>query len=359
MIFLPFFLALAFSEYIELDEKTAKKYIGGPIPIFVKFYSPQCGHCQAMAEDFSEASTMFHKNAIFGGVDCLANSQICEDFKVDGYPTIKLFLANSKDGIDYDGERTAKDFAAFVTDQTGAAAKFAPSSLLTLNPYNFANKTNKTLCTFVMFYAQWDDSSKHFIPSMKEAAQIFEPDPNVSIGYINCGSYSEFCSHNYSVEEYPSLFLFKNNYKYPFKGPQILGNVVKMINKQCGTERNIDGLLHDNVGVIPEASEYINDFLEAVDNKDESKVAEIIEKVKAIPSSETYVKVMQRVVQKGKEQLRKDLATMRIFMDERKGSFKVIDGMKKRFNVFRLFVPLPTPAPTPETQESAENAAEL
>jgi len=39
-------------------------------------------------------------------VDCTANSEICERFGVNGYPTLKIFR-NGEDAGSYDGPRTA------------------------------------------------------------------------------------------------------------------------------------------------------------------------------------------------------------------------------------------------------------
>jgi len=42
----------------------------------------------------------------FDEVDCTANSEICERFGVNGYPTLKIFR-NGEDAGSYDGPRTA------------------------------------------------------------------------------------------------------------------------------------------------------------------------------------------------------------------------------------------------------------
>lgn len=344
--FLFFFISC---DYVEITKENAGNYIGGPVPIFVKFYSPQCGHCQAMAEDFSEASTFFQKDVLFGGVDCLAQHDICDEQKVEGYPTIKLFKANSKEGIEYNGDRSTDEFVSYVQTNTGAKTHKQLSVLVNLNPYNYEKKINAQKCAFVMFYASWDQSSKHFLPQLKEAANVFDPEPNVTVGAVNCENYNELCSNN-SITDYPTLILMKNGNKIPFTQEHTIQNVVSMINANCGTRRDSNGLLKDDVGLIKAANPIVEEFKSALEQNDEEKRTSALEKMKAIPGTEIYVKAMERIISKGKDILSKDLVIMNDFMTEKKGSIKALDGMKKRYNVFKLFVPHPTPSPAADEQ---------
>lgn len=331
-------------DYVEITKETVDTYIGGPVPIFVKFYSPQCGHCQAMAEDFSEASTYFQKDALFGGVDCLAQHDICDTYKIEGYPTIKLFKANSKEGIEYDGDRSTDDFVSYVQTNTGAKTHKQLSVLVNLNPYNYEKKINAQKCAFVMFYAGWDQSSKHFLPQLKEIANVFDPEPNVTVGAVNCENYNELCNNN-SITDYPTFILMRNGNKVPFTKEHNVQNIVTMVNANCGTQRDTNGLLRDDVGLIKAANPVVEEFKAALNENDEEKKKAAIEKMKNIPGTEIYVKAMERIMTKGIDILSKDLVIMNDFMTEKKGSIKALDGMKRRYNVFKLFV-------SPEKQEN-------
>ena len=354
MFLLHFLFLFISSEYIELNKENVDTYIGAAIPIFVKFYSPQCGHCQAMAEDFSEASTYFQKDVLFGGVDCLAQHEICEVHKVEGYPTIKLFKKNDKEGTEYSGDRSTDEFVSYVQTNTGAKTHKQLSVLVNLNPYNYEKKINAQKCAFVMFYANWDQSSKHFLPQLKEIANVFDPEPNVTVGAVNCENYNELCQNN-SITDYPTFVLMRNTQKVPFTGEQTIKNVITMINANCGTQRDTNGLLRDDVGLVKDAKPVVEEFKSALDQNDDEKKNAAIEKMKAIPGTEIYVKAMERLISKGKEVLSKDLVIMNDFMTEKKGSIKALDGMKRRYNVFKLFVPTPAPKPAADEQESKGN----
>ena len=66
------------------------KYVADAAPLVVKFYSPRCGHCNAIKEDFEKLSSQFDpQDATFIAVDD-TKSSIGEDYNIEGYPTFVL-----------------------------------------------------------------------------------------------------------------------------------------------------------------------------------------------------------------------------------------------------------------------------
>jgi thioredoxin-like negative regulator of GroEL len=45
-------------------------------------------------------------------VDCTTSETLCEKYKVEGYPTLRLFVSGHY--VEYEGERKAKDIASWV-----------------------------------------------------------------------------------------------------------------------------------------------------------------------------------------------------------------------------------------------------
>ncbi|KAJ3313006.1 protein disulfide isomerase (PDI) protein [Boothiomyces sp. JEL0838] len=70
-----------------------------------------CGHCNAMKPDYYQAAAKLKGLVKLVNVDCddKANQQLCGQYGVQGFPTLKIFPAGAK-GMpqDYRGERTAK-----------------------------------------------------------------------------------------------------------------------------------------------------------------------------------------------------------------------------------------------------------
>ncbi|SPO40477.1 related to Pig2 - related to protein disulfide isomerase [Pseudozyma flocculosa] len=75
----------------------------GQGPTFVKFFAPWCPHCKNMAAAFKQvaASLKGHVNVL--EVDCVAHGAICTKYKVNGYPTLRMY--NDGNPIEYNGGR--------------------------------------------------------------------------------------------------------------------------------------------------------------------------------------------------------------------------------------------------------------
>jgi protein disulfide-isomerase-like protein len=186
LTFLAFLLHCALSAYVEITGNNVNKHIGGPKPALVKFYSPGCGHCEAMAEDFDEAASVF-TDVTFGGVDCIQEDALCSNFDIGGYPTIYFFKANDEKPIDYEGGRTADDFISFVESKTGIISKRGPSLLKIVHPYNYEALVNDTSrCSVILFCDAYTPDCKEFNMIFKELGTIFQADSNVTIGRVLC-----------------------------------------------------------------------------------------------------------------------------------------------------------------------------
>jgi len=88
--------------------------------VLVEFYAPWCGHCKALAPKYEKLAALYADDADFASkvtiakVDATAND-VPEE--IQGFPTIKLFPAGSKDSpVDYSGSRTIEDLANFIRD---------------------------------------------------------------------------------------------------------------------------------------------------------------------------------------------------------------------------------------------------
>ncbi|KLJ13380.1 protein disulfide-isomerase A1 [Blastomyces silverae] len=88
--------------------------------VLVEFYAPWCGHCKALAPKYDQLGQLYADNPEFASkvtiakIDATANDVPDE---IQGFPTIKLFPAGSKDSpVDYTGSRTIEDLANFVRD---------------------------------------------------------------------------------------------------------------------------------------------------------------------------------------------------------------------------------------------------
>jgi len=81
--------------------------------------APWCGHCKALLPEWERAAKQLHgEDAILGWVDATTEKKLATQYRIQGYPTIKVFPGglNKKhsDAIDYEGGRTAQDIVRSI-----------------------------------------------------------------------------------------------------------------------------------------------------------------------------------------------------------------------------------------------------
>lgn len=95
------------SNVIALTKDTFGDFVKEHDLVLAEFYAPWCGHCKALAPKYEEAATeLKSKDIALVKVDCTAEEDLCRDYEVDGYPTLKVFRGPN-DPKPYGGARQA------------------------------------------------------------------------------------------------------------------------------------------------------------------------------------------------------------------------------------------------------------
>lgn len=117
---LSLFLAsssLSSSDAIELNPSNFDAMTAGKT-VFLKMYAPWCGHCKAMAEDWSRLEDDFdgHAVALVASVDCTnpENQATCQSAGVQGYPTVVWGDFSAPES--YEGGRDYASLKAFADE---------------------------------------------------------------------------------------------------------------------------------------------------------------------------------------------------------------------------------------------------
>nr|DAC80631.1 TPA_inf: thioredoxin domain-containing protein 5 [Conus magus] len=98
---------------VDLTADTFEEVISDGLT-FVKFFAPWCGHCKRLAPTWEDlARTNMDKDIVIARVDCTLHKSVCDEQKVQGYPTLVLFQ-NGKRKNDYKGPRDLESFQEFV-----------------------------------------------------------------------------------------------------------------------------------------------------------------------------------------------------------------------------------------------------
>ncbi|KAI2494713.1 intramolecular oxidoreductase [Fragilaria crotonensis] len=77
------------AEVLSLTEANFAQETAGKT-VFIKFFAPWCGHCQALAPTWERLAEDWvgHEVGLVAEVDCTVAESLCEDFQVQGYPTL-------------------------------------------------------------------------------------------------------------------------------------------------------------------------------------------------------------------------------------------------------------------------------
>ncbi|KAI1623606.1 prolyl 4-hydroxylase, beta polypeptide [Exophiala viscosa] len=141
------------SDVHDLKADTFKEFVSEHDLVLAEFFAPWCGHCKALAPEYEEAATTLkEKNIPLVKVDCTAEGDLCKEYGVEGYPTVKVFrgLDNIKP---YPGARKAPAIISYLTKQQLPAV-----SLLTSDTLEEFKTTDKVV---VVAYISADDKASN------------------------------------------------------------------------------------------------------------------------------------------------------------------------------------------------------
>lgn len=83
----------------------------------VLFYADWCGHCKNFMpiwDKFAQQNSS-HNNFVVQKVSCEQNKQLCQQQKVEGFPTVRFYRADGK-VVEYTGDRSMDSLKKFTHD---------------------------------------------------------------------------------------------------------------------------------------------------------------------------------------------------------------------------------------------------
>ena len=339
---ISFLLFLSYSKVIQLNENNYLDYVNVETPAIVEF-SNSTNSSFNFGVDFWEDSLHEYEGKLnFCSVDCSAHKNLCKNIFHIESPIIALFYENSIFPLFYEKEMNVDNLGLFISEFTNTDDYESSNSPFEITPNNFESWKKSKKCAFAVYYSSIFDHHKTFINEAMRAAEIFDNEPNVTIGIIKCDKYRSLCS-KIRDDGYPLAIRYMNNNPVPFTDMPLLKFILADINDNCDTHRQIDGSLTDNIGVIPELQKYVKPFLDG-DKETKKKIASELTSLDKSISTSIAVFLMINNENKMDDQITQLEAA---YHSKTIGKSQR-DIFKKAYNVVRVFYPKsPTPTPTP------------
>ncbi|KAI8866309.1 thioredoxin-like protein [Ramicandelaber brevisporus] len=225
---------------------------------FIKFFSPTCPHCTAMAPTWKKLAAdnkhLALSNVRYAEVNCLDNFEYCMQLGIGGWPTLRMYKdgKRAKDYELYDhtyqalpphNEEHSKNHDVIKLPKPPVQQK-APKSepehesepkpeppvpvntkgeVVDLTPSNFA-KSISAGPWFVEYYSPTCPHCRKVAPTWVEVGKSLKN--KVNVARVNCNEYMQFCM-SHGVDGFPTFQFYLEEENTHYNGKRNLDDFVK------------------------------------------------------------------------------------------------------------------------------------
>lgn len=221
---------------------------------FVMFFAPWCGHCKRLSptwDDLAKIYNVENSELSVAKVDCTSETELCAEYDVTGYPTLKFFKVGDTEGVKFRGSRDLESLTNFVEEKLGKKAEneetttvpSAPTpvtNLVELTEDTFASHVKSGL-HFVKFYAPWCTHCQKLSPTWDKLAESLSYEEGVSISKIDCTEHRAVCQ-DFEVKGYPTLLWIEDGKKVEkYSGSRTHEDLKEFVSRMMGAATGAKG----------------------------------------------------------------------------------------------------------------------
>jgi protein disulfide-isomerase A6 len=150
----------------------------------VEFYAPWCGHCKKLEPEWNQAASDLKGKIKVAKVDATVEQQIAGRFRIQGYPTIKIFPPGKKSQSNVESYEGSRDASSIVTIALEKLEKFGfvpdADQLTNENQFKETCKDKTGVCILVLLPHIIDSSAKQrktYLDQIKEGSKAARGKP--------------------------------------------------------------------------------------------------------------------------------------------------------------------------------------
>lgn len=228
---MPAFAFYDNTDVVELTQSNFDRLVVQSDDVWVvEFYAPWCGHCQQLKPEYIKLASGLKGVVKVGAVNADEHNAIGGQYGVKGFPTIKIFGANKRSPVAYNGQRTAKAIVDAALDEVKAkvtaqlsgkggssggsssgGGKSSGNDVIELTESNFDKLVLQSDDVWLVeFFAPWCGHCKNLAPEWAKAAS--ELKGKVKLGALDATAHPSK-AQEYGVQGYPTIKFFPGGKK--------------------------------------------------------------------------------------------------------------------------------------------------
>jgi protein disulfide-isomerase A6 len=243
------------SAVVQLTEASFKDILKSDEVWLVEFYAPWCGHCKSLVPEWEAAAQTLKGVVKVAALDGTAAESVMRKYDVKGFPSLKIFGADKKAPVDYQGDRKGDAIVAAgmkaandmvkarkggskkgdkkdKKDKKASSGKKPGSDVFELTEDNFQSLVMDSQDQWLVeFFAPWCGHCKNLAPEWEQAATQLKG--SVKLGAVDATVHSGL-GQKYGVKGYPTIKIFpagKKGKAKDYNGPREAAGIVDHANR--------------------------------------------------------------------------------------------------------------------------------